>query len=523
MQKKVELFLVPIAALCGLVLAGAFYLGHRVGVANAVLLVTVVLGTAPLLWSMLKDLWRGVYSVDIIAVTAIIVSFFTHELLAGCVVVIMLSGGQALEFYAQARAREELTSLLAKVPTTAHVKSGGAVTDVPAEQVAVGDLLVVKPGEIFPVDGVVASGESDVDESSLTGESVPVQKGSASHVFSGTLNGAGVLEVHAAKSSAESRYAAIVKMVVAAQESKAPVVRLADRYAVFFTAVTFVLALGAWLASHDAVRLLAVLVVATPCPLILATPIALISGISRAASRGIIVKSGGSLEVLAGTRSFIFDKTGTLTFGSPKVTEVEVLGSGSAAREVVRLGASIDQLSATCSRCTGGHANRDAGWSLTYPKVQRVHGRWRDSVTSTARRTFLASSASSRPRRGNSQRVERGHERQPGNWRNSSVPGIWGQLSRRSALLRRNQARGSFTLQVDSRCGYSKGGDADGDKENVAAKVAKALGIHEYHADCKPEDKVAYVKELQGAKHAEPGTCCHGGGWHQRCARAGNC
>ena len=292
----------------------------------------------------LRELLRGHFGVDVIAVTAIAASFLLGQYLAGVVIVVMMLGGEALEDYAVKRAKRQLTSLLSRVPTLAHLKYGEGLKDVTVDEVTVGRIIVIKPGEIIPIDGLVIDGVSEVDESALTGEALPVSKQAHSHVSSGTLNVDGVLTVQVLRAAKQSHYEQIIRLVRQAQNSKAPIVRLADRYAVAFTIITFAIAILAWLMTGRSILFLSVLVVATPCPLILATPIAVMSGISKAAGRGIIVKNGGALERLGEANSFVFDKTGTLTLGTPEVLSVRGFGSDEA--RVLMLAASLDQLSA---------------------------------------------------------------------------------------------------------------------------------------------------------------------------------
>jgi heavy metal translocating P-type ATPase len=343
---KFQNYLIPLSVLASLLLSLAFYLGGFVVFSEITLKVILVLGTLPLLFRMLKDMFAGHYGVDIIAITAILASFFLNQYLAGGVILLMLSGGQALEDYALRRARRELTALLSRIPSLAHLKTGGELKDIPAVHLKPGDVFVVKPGEIVPADGLVIKGVGNVDESAITGESLPAQKRPGRQIYSGSVNCDGALEIKAIRTSKDSTYEKIIQLVKQASESRAPVVRLADRYSVWFTAVTFLMAAAAWLLAHDSIRLLAVLVVATPCPLILATPIAIMSGVSRSASRGIIVKSGGALEKLAEVKAFIFDKTGTLTLGTPEVSEIKSFVSSASIGQVLEIAASLDQLSA---------------------------------------------------------------------------------------------------------------------------------------------------------------------------------
>ena len=280
------------------------------------------MGGIPLLWDTIKHIIHKEFSVDFIAILAITGSLLLQEYLAGAFIVLMLSGGEALEAFALRRARTSLSALAERAPRTAHIWQNDQLISIPAESVDVDMAIVVKPGELIPVDGIVISGVSNVSEADLTGEPIPVRKTAPMLVLSGSVNLDGVLEVRASKRSAESKYAQIVRLVEEAQAQKAPIHRLADRYAVWFTIVAIALAGLSWAVSGDSVYALAVLVVATPCPLILATPIAIMSGIDLAAHNGIIAKSGAAIEQLGEVDIAVFDKTGTLTLGIPKVTAI---------------------------------------------------------------------------------------------------------------------------------------------------------------------------------------------------------
>jgi heavy metal translocating P-type ATPase len=312
----------PLGALTLLLVSLLLWLVGYPELAHWVLLMVVLMGGLPLLWETVQQFLHREFSVDLIAILAITGSLLLGEHLAGAFVVLMLSGGEALEAYALRRARSSLSALAQRAPHTAHIWQDEELINVPAEAIDVGMVVVVKPGELIPVDGVVVRGSSSVSEADLTGEPVPVRKSSGTATLSGSVNLDGVLEVRASKSSAESKYTQIVLLVQEAQEQKAPIHRLADRYSVVFTVATVLLAALAWFLSKDNVYALAVLVVATPCPLILATPIAIMSGIDVAARHGIIVKSGATIEQLGEVDVAVFDKTGTLTFGVPKVTTI---------------------------------------------------------------------------------------------------------------------------------------------------------------------------------------------------------
>ena len=256
----------------------------------------------------------------------------------------MLSGGQALERYASSRARRELSALLKRAPRTVHRYEQGLLMSRHISDVKKNDVLLVKPGEVVPVDGLITSEAAVLDESALTGESRPSERARGNTVRSGVVNAGGPFDIRALTTAEQSTYAGIVRLVREAQSSKAPFVRLADRYAMWFLPLTLGVAALAWAVSGNPVRALAVLVVATPCPLILAAPVAIVAGISRAASRGVIVKGGGALETLARAHTLVFDKTGTLTSGSPRVASVESFGAVKP-DEVLRLTASLDQVS----------------------------------------------------------------------------------------------------------------------------------------------------------------------------------
>jgi heavy metal translocating P-type ATPase len=342
--------------------------------ANVAWAITTAVGIPPLAWSVIKDLLKGETGVDVIALLAMIGALALGEYLAGAVIALMLSSGQALESYADARAHRELSSLLERAPRSVTRYENGELVTRPIEEVRPGDLLLVKKGEVVPVDGVLMSDVAVLDESALTGESRPVQRETGEQLRSGAVNAGAGFDIRAIATAAESTYAGIVRLVEAAEKEKAPFVRLADRYALVFLPVTLVIAGGAWLLAGDAHRALAVLVVATPCPLILAAPIAIVAGISRAAKRGIIVKGGGALETLARGTVLLFDKTGTLTAGLPQVADAEVFGDVSG-EELLRLAASLDQVSPHVLATAIVTASRQRGLALSFPTdVHEEHG-----------------------------------------------------------------------------------------------------------------------------------------------------
>lgn len=330
----IQFYPIPLGSSTLLLVSLALWLAGLGDLARWPLFTVILLGGIPLLWETIRQFLHKEFSVDVIAIIAITGSLLLGEYLAGAFVVLMLSGGEALEAYALRRARSSLSALAERAPRTAHMWQGDELVSIPAEQVDVGMDIVVKPGELIPVDGVVISGSASLSEADLTGEPVPVRKTVGMLVLSGSVNLDGVLEVRASKRSNDSKYAQIVRLVEEAQAQKAPIHRLADRYSIGFTVVALALAGLAWFLSGDSIYALAVMVVATPCPLILATPIAIMSGIDVAARNGIIIKSGGAIEQLGEVDIAVFDKTGTLTLGIPKVTDVVLKEEGSPSPEL---------------------------------------------------------------------------------------------------------------------------------------------------------------------------------------------
>ena len=349
LRRHAAVWLPPAGTASGL-LAGAALHAARLGRAGDV---AWAAGAACVLvwvgWKVLRSVLRRQLGVDLIALLAIAGALALAQYLAGAVVALMLTGGQALEAFAGSRAQRELTGLLQRAPRQAHRYEGDALVARPVDEIEPGDLLLVAPGEVVPVDGLVASVAAVLDESALTGEARPVERVSTEAVRSGCVNAGGPFDLQAVSSAEASTYAGIVRLVAEAQASKAPFVRLADRYALVFTPLALGLAAAAWAFSGDAVRALAVLVVATPCPLILAAPVAIVAGISRAAKRGVVIKGGPALEGLAQARRLVMDKTGTLTAGSPVVNAVEADG-GPTPRSCCALRPRSTRSPRTCSR-----------------------------------------------------------------------------------------------------------------------------------------------------------------------------
>jgi cation transport ATPase len=360
-------------AIIGLAAGLAAALAGRPALADLCWTLATLPVIAGLAVSMARDLLGGRLGVDAIALVSMSAAVALGQPLAGAVVALMYSGGNVLEDIAVARAERDLRSLVDRAPREAHRLTDGRIEEVAISAVAVGDRLLVHAGEVVPVDGVVNSNAATIDESALTGEPIPVAKARGAAIFSGSLNAGETFEMSVSTLAGESTYAGIVRLVTAAQTAKAPFVRLADRYALIFLPVTLALALVAWLISGDLLRSLAVLVAATPCPLILAAPVAFISGVAQAARRGILVKGGGPLEALARAHTVLFDKTGTLTIGGARLLSVEV-APGETAEEILMLGASLEQASHHVIADAIVQAAAERGLKLELP--ERVRESW---------------------------------------------------------------------------------------------------------------------------------------------------
>src|SRR5713226_4396511 len=357
-------------AIAGLSAGILAFLAGRSDLANLCWTLAAAPVVAGLAISIVRDLPTGRFGVDAIALVSMSAAIVLGQPLAGAVVALMYSGGNVLEDIAVARAEHDLRSLVDRAPREAHRRVGDRIEEVPISAVAIGDRLLVRAGEVVPVDGVVTSSAATIDESALTGEPIPVVKARGAAILSGSLNAGETFELTVSAASSESTYAGIVRLVTAAQTAKAPFVRVADRYALIFLPVTFTLAFVAWLISGDLIRSLAVLVAATPCPLILAAPVAFIAGGAQATKRGILVKGGGPLEALARAHTVLFDKTGTLTVGGARLLSVEV-APGETADEVLMVGASLEQASHHVLASAIVQAGAERGLSLKVPEQVR--------------------------------------------------------------------------------------------------------------------------------------------------------
>jgi heavy metal translocating P-type ATPase len=484
----------PLAALLAILSGLALRAGPFAFWATPVWLVALVILGLPIIWRTVRGMFGGHFAADLVATLAIAWAVALVQPLPGLVVVLMQSGGEALEDYAAGRASRAVQELEALAPRQATRLGETQNETIPVEAIAIGDRLLVRPGEMIPCDSEVLQGYSHVDASRLTGEPIPVTAGPGVRLMSGSLNVEGPLEITARAVSRESQYARIVELVRGARASKSPLQRMADRYAVVFTPVTLAVCLVSWLASRDPVRVLAVLVVATPCPLILAAPVAMIGGLSRAARHGIIVRHGEALERLGQVSAAVLDKTGTLTVGHPEVcavraspplAEEEVLGlaaaidSGSShmlARPIVALAkarglvlpVATEVVESPGQGVVGSIGGREVAIGsrrflyLRYPAL--AHGRPGDGTSGL--KAWLAIDGEIRGT------IEFADRLRP----------------EALELVRRLRQLGMRRIIM-----------ATGDSEEHAAAIAREVGLEEFRAGLLPGDKVTLVEELEGA------------------------
>jgi heavy metal translocating P-type ATPase len=458
------------------------------------------LGTAPVIVglaiSIVRDFLAGRLGVDAIALLSMTAALVLGQPLAGAVVALMYSGGNVLEEIAIARAEHDLRSLVDRAPRQANRRIGEKIEQVPIEAVSVGDQLLVRAGEIVPVDGVVSSVAATIDESAITGEPISVAKVRGAAVLSGSLNAGETFELTATSPAGESTYAGIVRMVTAAQTAKAPFVRLADRYALIFLPVTLVVALVAWLISGDLTRSLAVLVAATPCPLILAAPVAFIAGVAQAARRGVLVKGGGALEALARARTVLFDKTGTLTVGGARLLSVEA-APGQSAEEVLTLGASLEQASHHVLAKAVVAAAVERGLKLKVPEQVResmgagLHGVIEGRQVSAGSREMILSSEGPSP--WELRAIRRA------SWRSALI--VFVALDGRTigALLLADELRSDTprAIRLLRDAGIVRMVMVTGDRAAAAQAIGVALDLDAVLADRVPSDKVEAVRTEQ--------------------------
>lgn len=365
-ERRARQLLIATAVLGLLAGGGAWLAGHAL-IGRWIWAAATIPVVIALAISIVRDLKAGRMGVDAIAFLSMTAALVLGQELAAIVVAIMYAGGNVLEDYAVARAERSLNALIDRAPRIAHRRREETIEDVPIDTIRIGDIIIVRAGEVVPVDGLVSGTPAVIDESALTGEPIPVTRQDGERAHSGTLNAGETFQIRATATAGDSTYAGIVRLVTAAQTAKAPFIRLADRYALLLLPLALTVAGGAWLWSGDPIRALAVLVAATPCPLILAAPVAFIAGVSQAARRGILIKGGGPLEMLAQTHTVLFDKTGTLTVGGARLIGVET-APGERPDEILRLAGSLEQASQHVIATAIVSAAKSKGVALRLPE-----------------------------------------------------------------------------------------------------------------------------------------------------------
>jgi heavy metal translocating P-type ATPase len=439
---------------------------------------------------IVTSLRRGDVGLDIVAALSMTAALAVGENLAAAIVALMYAGGQYLEAYAERHARREMTALLARVPRTAVRHRDGQLEEVALDLVLPGDRLLVRKGDVVPVDGTVVEGVAVLDQSALTGEAMPVQLTAGQAVLSGSTNVGDAFDLVAERLAAESTYAGVVRLVEAAQRSRAPMSRLADRFAILFLAVTAVMAGAAWWLTDDPIRAVAVLVVATPCPLILAVPVAIVSGLSRAAKLGILIKGGKAIEMLARVRALVIDKTGTLTIGQAKIVSTRVV-DGVTPDELLRVAASLDQASKHIIAQTIVTEARDKGLPLAIPSdvvetpgegiVGRVDGR----QVMVGGLHFIARNIPDSPR----SMLE--HERPPGAL--AVAVAVDGRLTGVLILADELRAGTEQLFRSLRELGIERIVLATGDRHEVAKFFSEGLSIDLVRSELTPDQKILVV------------------------------
>ncbi|WP_242363948.1 heavy metal translocating P-type ATPase [Limosilactobacillus antri] len=486
LSNKQKLWLTIIIAGIALVLQYGFHYPLLaqiiVTIAGAIVAFTMFIG-------MVKTLRSGKYGVDLLAILAVVATLAVGEYWAAMVILVMLTGGDALEDYAAKKANTELKALLDNSPRFAHLVTPSATQDVPVNDVPVGSKIIVKPGELVPIDGTIIEGSGEFDESSLTGEARPVAKTVGDAVMSGSINGDEAVMLKVTKLAKDSQYQQLVKLVREAEQTPAHFVRLADRYAVPFTIAAILISLFAWWLSKDPRRFAEVLVVASPCPLILAAPVAMVSGMSRASRNGIVVKTGSVLEKLAGARTGAFDKTGTITNGH--LTVAQILPAETITKErLLHLAASAEQDSShILARSLLAYANQHsislaAATGLTEETGRGITALIEGHQVKVGKRQFVAP-----------------QNQQAALNTTAIYVSVDGTYYGAIAFTDHVRPEAAETMTKLKAAGVANLMMLTGDQRAIALQVAKAVGITTVKADLLPQDKIAALQSIPQAEH----------------------
>lgn len=489
MLDRLNIALIAIALL-GLVAGVGLWLASQTDLAKLFWTAGVIPVLVALVVEIIRSLWRGEVGLDIVAALSMSAALLFGETLAAAVVALMYSGGTFLESFAQGRARREMNDLLSRVPRTATRHRNGALDEVPLDDIALGDLLLIRQGDVAPVDGTVESDGAMLDQSALTGESMPARLTQGDDVMSGSTNAGDAFDLRVTRRAADSTYAGIVRLVEAAQASKAPMARLADRWSLLFLVVTVALATAAWWFTGDPIRAVAVLVVATPCPLILAVPVALVAGLSRAAHLGVLIKGAKPLEALSRINTLILDKTGTLTDGRPQLVSIVTYGDMSE-DDIVYYAAALDQASKHPIAQAIVAAAQVRGAALPVPQNvietpgEGVAGTIEGHKVVVGGTAFVAA------------QVGVDEAKITSNEAGSVVVslGVDGKLVGHIVMADALRAGTAALLAGLHQVGISRILLATGDRRAVAEAIADGLGLDEVLADLTPDQKVLLVLE----------------------------
>ena len=487
----VKTYKLLLLALLALIAGMALYFSGQHTIANWVMGTVSIVEALPLVKSMWEDIRSGSYGIDILALTAIVTSVILVQDFAAIIIAIMLTGGESLEDFAERRAHSELDALLKGSPQQAHVIRGRKTIDVSASEVSVGDKIVIKPGEIVPVDAVIIEGAGDFDESSLTGESLPVNHRIGDQILSGSINGNSAVTAKTLHAAEDSQYQQIVRLVKTAAASQAPFVRLADRYSIPFTFAAYAIAITVWVLSHQAIRFLDVIVVATPCPLLLAAPIALISGMSRSSKYGIIVKTGSALEKLAETQTIIFDKTGTLTTGELGLEAIKAFTPYNEDK-ILALTASIEQNShhviaqAIVKAATNKQLKLAKVKGVKEIPGQGLSANFKGDQVVIGRRDFIAGKGIELPNKTKASKT------------NTIVyVAINAKLAGVIYLRDHLRQESEETIRQLKEMGIRKTVMITGDNQATADAIAKSVGINTVYAETLPGEKLHALEDIK--------------------------
>ncbi len=497
MKTFLQEYPIPLFVFFGLIAGIILYaFGHPM-MAHYVWMSTLILGGAPIIWHTLQGMFKGQFASDIVAMLAIITALIMNQTFAGAIVVLMQSGGEAIEKYGLRRASSSLTALLARAPRHARKKIDGALVEIEIKEVRVGDILVVRQGDLIPVDGTIVQGEAEIDESAMTGEPLAHLKPKGSAVISGSIAVNGAFEMRADKLSEDSQYAKIVQLVRRAQDEKAPIQRLADKYAIIFTPLTLAMSTLAWFITHDPIAVLSVLVVATPCPLILATPVAVISGVNRAAKAGIIVKGGAPLEQVGRIKAVLFDKTGTITHGKPSIDHIIPMNHFSS-EEVVVKAACLEQLSShSTAQAIVQHAQQLSPLQLP-AHFRETPGRGVEGEINQ-NRIMVGSPTFIEERLGANALQECGQELDRLREQGKLIACVAIDEKLAGMIILSDHMRSGVPIMVKrlKTLGIKYMAILTGDSEKNASFIAKYAGILHIHAELTPLQKVTRVKQLR--------------------------